>query len=118
MSLKFPRKWERAPESPFCDGNEMTESVKITVCEASQIAEARRVACKIAQGIGFDETRAGQVALVVTEASTNLLKHAGGGEIIVVKKVVAAGSAPTLEVLALDRGPGMADLERCLQDGY
>ncbi len=97
----------------------MTESVIIPVHEASQTAEARRIARKMANKIGFGESRSEQVALVVTEACTNLLKHAQGGEILM-REFLGDGSEPSigLEMLALDKGPGMRNLEQCLRDGY
>jgi anti-sigma regulatory factor (Ser/Thr protein kinase) len=70
----------------------------------------------MAQTMGFDESRAEQVAIVVTEACTNILKHAGRGEILLT--ISEGGCTRDLECLALDRGPGMTDLKRCLADGY
>jgi anti-sigma regulatory factor (Ser/Thr protein kinase) len=90
----------------------MIATSRVAINEQSQVAEARRIARKMAEEIGLDESRQEQVAIVVTEACTNLLKYAGGGEILLNK----GGGA--LEVLAIDRGPGMRNLERCLQDGY
>ena len=95
----------------------MNESIRILVEEGSQTAEARRAARNMAQEQGFDESLAEQVAIVVTEACTNLLKHAGRGEILVTDGA-SDGDECWLEVLALDRGPGMSDLNRCLRDGY
>jgi anti-sigma regulatory factor (Ser/Thr protein kinase) len=97
----------------------MSESIRIAVEEGSQTAEARRAARKMAEEQGFDESRAEQVAIVVTEACTNLLKHAGKGEILMTKaEDEGPGAEGGLEVLALDRGPGMSDLNRCLRDGF
>ena len=51
-----------------------------------------------------------RVAIVVTEACTNLLKHASGGEILLRSTGEDGPDAPQeLEVLALDQGPGMAN---------
>jgi anti-sigma regulatory factor (Ser/Thr protein kinase) len=86
------------------------------VTDASGAGEARRVATALAARLGFDETGCGKVALVVTEAATNLLKHAGQGEILL--RRLERGDAVGLDVLALDRGPGMADPGRCLRDGF
>jgi anti-sigma regulatory factor (Ser/Thr protein kinase) len=65
--------------------------------------------------MGYNETQAGQVAIVVTELAQNVLRHGGGGEIL-------AGADPErpagLEIMALDRGPGIADVAACLRDGY
>jgi anti-sigma regulatory factor (Ser/Thr protein kinase) len=77
-------------------------------------AEARRSAAAVAAERGLDESEAGKVALVVTEAATNLVKHAGGGEIL----VGPGRDGGTVEVLSLDRGPGMANPAACLRDGF
>ena len=55
------------------------------------------------RGFGFDETGQGKVALVVTEAATNLVKHAGGGELIV-QGLIDGRAGAALEILALDSG--------------
>jgi anti-sigma regulatory factor (Ser/Thr protein kinase) len=84
----------------------------VAVTDASQVGQARRAAAALALQLGFDETEGGKVALTVTEAASNLVKHAGGGEIVL------RGLEDGIEILALDRGPGMADLDRCLRDGF
>lgn len=84
-----------------------------SISEASQVSEARRLTGQLARKLGFNETEAGKVAIVVTEAATNLLKHAGEGRLLV-QALDRAG----LEILALDQGPGIANLADCLRDGY
>jgi anti-sigma regulatory factor (Ser/Thr protein kinase) len=93
-------------------------SVSFVIEDSSQTSQARRAALEMAGRMGLGEIQAGQVGIVVTEICTNILKHAGRGEILL--RVTGDDSdGPTdLEVLALDRGPGMRDLERCLTDGY
>jgi anti-sigma regulatory factor (Ser/Thr protein kinase) len=94
-------------------------SIRIAIDEASQCAEARRLASHLAVEIGFDDVWAGKVAIVATEACTNILKHAGRGEILL--QTTDPGSeaeVPQLELIALDKGPGMHNLEECLRDGY
>src|SRR5262245_49104016 len=90
--------------------------IAVPVNEASGVAAARREAATAAQRHGFDEADAGRVALVATELATNLLKHAGGGEILVGGYEDPGGSG--VEVLALDRGRGMTNVHACLRDGY
>ena len=97
----------------------MPPSLRIPIEESSQTAEARRFASRMAHEIGFNEVRAGEVAIVVTEAATNILKHARYGEILLHFAAGEAGESNRgLEMLALDRGPGMRNLDRCLRDGY
>jgi anti-sigma regulatory factor (Ser/Thr protein kinase) len=69
----------------------------------------------IAGDVRLDDERAGRLALVVTESGTNLLRHAGGGQILL---QAVNGQDPVVEMLALDRGPGMANVARCMEDGY
>jgi len=85
------------------------------IADASSVAFARRGAGEAAQSIGLSETDAGRLALVVTEAATNILKHAGHGELLV--RVDAGGQAAGVEVIALDAGPGINDLYRAFDDG-
>ena len=62
-----------------------------------------------------DETQVGKAALIVTELANNVVKHGGGGEILI--RNLSGDEAAGLEFLALDRGPGM-DLARCRKDGF
>jgi anti-sigma regulatory factor (Ser/Thr protein kinase) len=90
--------------------------IRTAVTESSQVAEARRRAADLAEASGFNETDAGRVALVATEMATNLIKHGGGGEILAGLYADPDGSG--VELLALDRGPGMANPQQCIADGY
>jgi anti-sigma regulatory factor (Ser/Thr protein kinase) len=86
-----------------------------SVADRSQIAEARRLAATLAAANGFDEVATGRIALVATEMATNLLKHASGGRILIAAFAGAGG--PGLELIAIDKGPGIVDLHRALEDG-
>jgi len=94
------------------------ESLRIIVDEASKTAEARRAARKMAAALGLDETLSERVGIVVTEACTNLLKHAGQGELILHSSAEGSEALPLLELMALDQGPGVKNLDNALQDGY
>jgi anti-sigma regulatory factor (Ser/Thr protein kinase) len=86
------------------------------VAEATHVAEARRRAADIARMLSLDETTSGRVALVVTEMATNLLKHAGGGELFV--GVAWSGERIGVQIIAMDRGAGMANVSASLVDGF
>jgi anti-sigma regulatory factor (Ser/Thr protein kinase) len=88
----------------------------IGIQEQTDAAEVRRAAMVLASALSFDETSAGNLGLVVTEAAKNILKHAGGGQ-VVLRSLEYAGAAG-IEMLALDKGPGIADPGRCFEDGY
>jgi anti-sigma regulatory factor (Ser/Thr protein kinase) len=88
----------------------------LTVAETSQVGEARRRAAALAQPLGFDETAAGKLALAVTEIATNLVKHAGGGEMLL--QPLGREGAAGMELIAVDKGPGMANVAESLRDGH
>lgn len=88
----------------------------IVVADSSQVATARRAASDFASGLGFDEEQTGRVALIATEIATNLLKHASNGELIVERYDDSSGSG--VELLGLDKGGGIANVARSLEDGY
>jgi len=88
----------------------------ISIQEQSQIAQARRQGLTLANQQGLSETLAGNVALVITEIGTNLIKHGGGGEIIL--RPIEDGLSAGVEILALDHGPGMEDPGKSARDGY
>jgi anti-sigma regulatory factor (Ser/Thr protein kinase) len=86
------------------------------VNHASDVSAARRAGQKLADEIGFNEVQAGRLAIVVTEAGTNILKHAGEGTLYIMR--AQSGSATAgIDVVAVDKGPGIADLATSIQDG-
>jgi len=84
--------------------------------DVSQTGEARRLAATACRAAGLDEAQAGRVAVVVTEAATNVVRHGHGGEMLI--RPLADGEARGLEIVALDRGPGIPDVARALEDGH
>jgi anti-sigma regulatory factor (Ser/Thr protein kinase) len=88
----------------------------VDVAEPTHVSAARRTALVAAKNSGFDELRCGRVALVATEMASNLIKHAPGGRIFVTRYADVSGNG--VEVMSLDKGEGIADLPRALEDGY
>jgi anti-sigma regulatory factor (Ser/Thr protein kinase) len=84
--------------------------------DTSQTGDARRQAQALALAMDFDELRAGQLSIIVTEAARNIEAHAGQGEIVLSpwKDEEMAG----IDVLALDKGKGIENVTISLQDGY
>lgn len=88
----------------------------LQVTESSQVGTARRAAHELSERAGFDPSRSGAVALIVSEMATNLSKYATAGEIQL--RVDPGLDCVAIEALAIDRGPGMYDLEECMRDGF
>jgi anti-sigma regulatory factor (Ser/Thr protein kinase) len=94
----------------------MINQVHLQVREASAVAEARREVTDLARAVGFDASGIGRVALVVTEAATNLVKHTPQGQLLA--RAFDRDGVAVIEVLALDQGPGIANIGESLRDGY
>ncbi|CAN5350136.1 anti-sigma regulatory factor [soil metagenome] len=85
--------------------------------DISRVGEARRHAVQLANLSEFDEVTTGRVALVVTELGTNLVKHATKGRLLIATRGYA-DRASEIEVLSMDEGPGILDIERSMRDGF
>jgi len=88
----------------------------VAVAESSQPSAARYLTREIAEKAGFGEEDGYRAGLVATELGTNLVKHAKNGEILV--RAVSGPPRSELEVIAIDRGPGMTDILRSMSDGH
>ena len=88
----------------------------IGVSDASQVGEVRREANRLASQAGLGDSDGGKASIIATELATNLFRYAPGGEVLL--RSFAIGEAAGLEILAIDRGPGMTNVSRCLEDGY
>ena len=92
------------------------ESVRIIVQDDSQTAEARRTRARMALRHRIRRNRSGAGRDLRYGGLHESAQARGRG------RNPAAGyreqDPAELEILALDRGPGMANLEQCLRDGY
>jgi len=79
---------------------------------ALSVMEAR----KAAKAIGFDENICQMIATAVSELANNIVKYAGRGEIIMDR--INTGSRTGMEVIARDRGPGIEDIQKAMEDHY
>jgi anti-sigma regulatory factor (Ser/Thr protein kinase) len=89
---------------------------QLDVLDVSHVAEARRAIVARAADLGFREEAQGRVAIVVTEAAKNMLKHARGGRILVTASPLASDGS-VLQLLLLDSGPGL-DPKAAMRDGF
>ncbi len=88
----------------------------ITLRDPSGVGQARRAAVELARSVGFGDDQLGRIALGATELATNIVKHGGGGSLSI--ELFADADGRGVELLAVDSGPGIADIDRCLADGY
>lgn len=83
--------------------------------EIGEVSSARRAGVELSLKLGFDEVRAGELAIIITEAGTNIDKHASSGKIYI--RAISTGDKHGVEVLAVDSGPGMGNIALNFEDG-
>ena len=92
------------------------QNIMVAIGDASAVSEARQRAAALARAARLDETAAGELAVAVTEAAGNIAKHAGGGSMLL--RTLEGGDRAGVEAIALDRGPGIANLAESMRDGH
>ncbi len=80
------------------------------------VVDARRRAREIAAALGFSSGDLALTATAVSELARNILLYAGEGEIRI--GLVEEDRRRGVRVVARDQGPGIADIELALRDGF
>jgi serine/threonine-protein kinase RsbT len=95
------------------------DGVRILIASEPDIMAASRQARLLTERLGFSRSAAYHVATAASELANNLLTHAGGGWLSANPLDDRSGSGRLgLELLAEDEGPGIADPELALTEGY
>jgi serine/threonine-protein kinase RsbT len=74
--------------------------------------EVRRIAIEAGLGL-VDQTK---VVTAASELARNTLDYGGGGQAVI--DIVHSGARRGVRILFEDNGPGIADIELALKDGY
>lgn len=90
--------------------NEVCLSIEVE----SDIAQAARSSKQVALAVGFSESESYYVATAASELAANTLFHGGGGTF----EVRGLTPRPGVELVATDHGPGIADLDLAMREGY
>jgi anti-sigma regulatory factor (Ser/Thr protein kinase) len=88
----------------------------IPVALASDVHLARWAAKAMALAIGFDAKVSEEIALVISELASNLVRHTQGGQLTLTS--VNAGGRVGIQIESCDGGPGIADVEQAIKDGF
>ncbi|GAA0896811.1 ATP-binding protein [Virgisporangium ochraceum] len=82
---------------------------RFTVEAEADVAAVRRMVSDLIDDVSPDQDRHGRAELVVTELATNLVRHAGGGWML-----VRPLRPSSIELIAVDGGRGIDDLDGVL----
>ena len=84
--------------------------------DQADLVAARRLVSENAKEGGMTVTRENHLRTAASELLTNMLRHAGGGDMRL--ELIEDSGKQALRVIFLDHGPGIEDLERAMEDGY
>lgn len=90
--------------------------VVVDINNPDDIVAARKAGHQLALDLGFSLTDVTMIATAISEIARNITSYAGRGAMRVA--VADRDGRKALVVRAEDDGPGIADIERAMDDGY
>jgi serine/threonine-protein kinase RsbT len=92
------------------------DDVRVAIRTDADVVTARQEARTMGAGLGFSSTDLTLLATAISEIARNITTYAGEGEVAL--RVLNDGGREGIEVVATDNGPGIADVEQAMQDGF
>lgn len=93
-----------------------TGEYRIPIGTEFDVTRASLQVLRCAREQGFDKVKVAMLATVVSELTTNILKYAGTGELVL--RPIERGGKRGLLIRVSDRGPGIEDVEAALRDHH
>jgi len=84
--------------------------------DRSLIAFIKREIHNLALQLGFTPHRAAETDIIIAELTSNLIKYAGGGDLLY--RAHYNGSYNEIEIYCLDKGIGIENVTKIMNDGY
>ena len=94
----------------------MAGDIVVDIDNPDDIVDARKAGHQLALDLGFSLTDVTMIATAISEIARNITSYAGRGAVRVA--VADREGRKALVVRAEDDGPGIADIERAMEDGY
>jgi serine/threonine-protein kinase RsbT len=93
-----------------------TEETHVPIDRDGDIVAARQKARELATQVGFSGSDLTIIATAISEVARNIMVYANRGEVVL--SAVQRGSQRGVLVIARDNGPGIADIELAMRDGF
>ncbi|CPR11034.1 serine/threonine protein kinase [Mycobacterium bohemicum DSM 44277] len=94
----------------------MEADIVVDIHNPDDIVAARKAGHQLAVDLGFSLTDVTMVATAISEIARNITSYAGRGAVHIA--VADREGRKALVVRAEDQGPGIADIDRAMEDGY
>ena len=92
----------------------MDDEVRVAIYSDADLVTARAEGRAMAERLGFPRPDPTLIATAISEVTRNIVVHVGRGEIVL--RPFEDGNRYGLVVIAIDRGPGIRDVEAALRD--
>jgi serine/threonine-protein kinase RsbT len=92
------------------------EDVRVAINRDSDIVDARQKGRELAARIGLSGSDQTLLATAISEIARNIVVYAERGEVSL--GVVERGGVPGILIIARDQGPGIADIDSAMRDGF
>jgi serine/threonine-protein kinase RsbT len=94
----------------------MTDETRLRVERDADVVAARQKGRALAALAGISGSDLTVVATAISEIARNIIVYAERGEIVL--KIAQNGHRRGVVVIATDQGPGIADLDMAMRDGF
>jgi serine/threonine-protein kinase RsbT len=88
----------------------------VRIATDDDIVTARQEGRRLSSELGFTSTDLTLIATAISEVARNIRLYAGRGDVRL--RLVREGNREGISVVARDKGPGIADVELAMRDGY
>jgi serine/threonine-protein kinase RsbT len=92
------------------------DDIRVAIRTDADVVSARQEARALGAGLGFSSTDLTLLATAISEVARNITDYAGEGEVAL--RVLNDSGRRGIEVIAIDQGPGIDDIEQAMQDGF
>lgn len=94
----------------------MTGGARVTINRDVDIVTARQIGRQMAAEAGFSGSDLTMIATAISEVARNIVEYAQRGEVRL--EMASKHGRKGIVVVASDDGPGIADIEQAMQDGF
>jgi len=90
----------------------------LSIDSEADVGVCRRKAVALAGKMGFDDVKSGEIAILMSELATNVLKHGGGRGKVCIGELNDEHNRRAIEIFCCDTGKGIPDFDQAINDGF
>lgn len=92
------------------------QSETLRVSGGAEVVRVRHAVRKCAVDLGFSLVEQTKIVTAASELARNMVDYGGGGEVTI--EPLTEGPRKGLRLIFEDKGPGIADVQQALRDGF